>query len=62
MRAEKNGFVLIIEGTWCEISNRYGVVEHGNVILPDEVSEDFAETMLDKFIREHSVRDFGQNA
>ncbi|MEY8424280.1 hypothetical protein AALB52_16370 [Lachnospiraceae bacterium 38-14] len=59
MRAEKNGFVLIIEGTWCEISNRYGVVEHGNVILPDEVSEDFAETMLDKFIREHSVRDFG---
>ncbi len=25
MRAEKNGFVLIIEGTWCEISNRYGV-------------------------------------
>lgn len=59
MRAEKNGFVLIIEGTWCEISNRYGVVEHGNVILPDEVPEDFAETMLDKFIQEHSVRDFG---
>lgn len=59
MRAEKNGFVLIIEGTWCEISNRYGVVEHGDLILPDEVPEDFAETMLDKFIQEHSVRNFG---
>ncbi len=59
MRAEKNGFVLTIEGTWCVIFNRYGVMENGNVILPNEVSEDFAETMLDKFIREHSVRDFG---
>lgn len=59
MRAEKNGFVLTIEGTWCEIFNRYGVMENGDVILPNEVSEDFAETMLDKFIREHSVRNFG---
>lgn len=59
MRADKNGFVLMIEGTWHEISNRYGVVEYGNVILPDEVPENFAETMLDKFIREHSVRECG---
>jgi len=59
VRAEKNGFVCHLEGTWCEIFNRYGVVEYGNVILPDEAPEDFAETMLDKFIREHSVRDLG---
>lgn len=51
--------MLIIEGTWYKISNRYGVVEHGDIILPDEVPEDFAETMLDKFIQEHSVGNFG---
>lgn len=24
MRIEKEGFVLHLEGTWCEISNKYG--------------------------------------
>ena len=28
MRIEKEGFVLNLEGTWCEISNKYGVQEH----------------------------------
>lgn len=57
MRVEKNGFVLVIEGNWCEISNRYGVVEYGNVVLPDEVPENLAKIMLDKFIQDHSVRE-----
>ena len=30
MRIEKEGFVLNLEGTWCEISNKYGVQEHGD--------------------------------
>lgn len=27
MRIEKEGFVLHLEGTWCEISNKYAVLE-----------------------------------
>lgn len=55
MRAEKDGFVLNIEGTWLEISNKYGVVKHGDISLPDEVPEGYAEEMLDKFISRHKV-------
>jgi len=29
MRAEKNGFVCQLGGTWCEISNKYGMLEYG---------------------------------
>ena len=31
MQVEKDGFVLHLDGTWMEISNKYGVLEHGNV-------------------------------
>ena len=41
-----------------EISNKYGVLEHGDIILPDEVPEDFAEKKLEAFIEKHSVLDF----
>lgn len=58
MRAESKGFVIHIEGTWMEISNKYGVLEHGDIILPDEVPEDFAEKKLEAFIEKHSVLDF----
>ena len=36
MRIEKEGFVLNLEGTWCEISNKYGVQEHGDVAVNEE--------------------------
>ena len=40
MRVEKDGFVLHLEGTWMEISNKYGVLEHGDVSTdPEDVPE-----------------------
>lgn len=57
MRVEKNGFVLVIEGTWLEISNKYGVIEYGDTYVPDIIPDDFAEKMLDKFIDKHSVKE-----
>ena len=32
MRIEKEGFVLHLEGTWCEISNKYAVLQKRNWI------------------------------
>ena len=56
MRAEKNGFVCHLEGTWCEISNKYGVLEHGDIVEPEGgIPEGYAETLLDDFIDRHSV-------
>lgn len=56
MRVEKDGFVLYLEGTWMEISNKYGVLEHGDVAVDAaDIPEDYAEKRLDSFIREHSV-------
>lgn len=58
MRAEKNGFVLCLEGTWMEISNRYGVLEHGDVAADEDgIPEGYAERKLDRFIEAHSVKD-----
>lgn len=57
-RVEKNGFTLLLGGTWCEISNRYGVVEYGDVEVPDEgIIEKYAEKLLDDFIDRHSIKD-----
>lgn len=56
MRIEKAGFKLYLEGTWMEISNKYGVLEHGDVAVDaDDIPEGFAEKKLDDFIRKHSV-------
>ncbi len=60
MRVEKNGFVLHLEGTWMEISNKYGVLEHCNVAVdaenvPEEYAEKVLEKVLEKFIQQHSV-------
>ncbi len=60
LRAEKNGFVLTIEGTWFEIFNKHGVVQYGSVVLPEVVLENYAEQVLDKFIEEHSVKDIAE--
>lgn len=58
MRLEKNGFVLHLEGTWMEISNKYGVLEHGDVAVdPETIEEGFAERKLEEFIEKHSVMD-----
>ena len=58
MRLEKNGFVLHLEGTWMEISNKYGILEHGDVAVdPETIEEGFAERKLDEFIEKHSVMD-----
>ena len=59
MRIEKEGFVLNLEGTWCEISNKYGVQEHGDVAVNEEdIPEGYAEKKLDQFIGTHKVRGF----
>lgn len=58
MRAEKNGFVCHLEGTWCEISNKYGIVTYGDIEETDEcITEDYVEKLLDDFIDRHSVHD-----
>jgi hypothetical protein len=58
MRIEKDGFVLHLEGTWLEISGRYGVLEHGDVaVKPEDIPEGYAEKRLDEFISRHSVRE-----
>lgn len=59
MRIEKEGFVLNLEGTWCEISNKYGVQEHGDVAVNEEdIPEGYAEKKLAQFIGTHKVRGF----
>lgn len=59
MRIEKEGFVLNLEGTWCEISNKYGAQEHGDVAVNEEdIPEGYAEKKLDRFIGAHKVRGF----
>lgn len=61
MRVEKTGFKLYLEGTWMEISNKYGVLDHGDVAVEaDDIPEGFAEKKLDDFIRKHSV-EFSSN-
>ncbi len=58
MRAEKDGYVIHLEGTWMEISNRYGVLEYGDVdVIPENAMEGYAEKLLDDFIDRHSVKD-----
>ena len=58
MRVEKNGFVCWLEGTWCEISNKYGVLQYGDVAEPEGgILEGYAERLLDDFIDRHSVHD-----
>lgn len=50
------GTALYLEGTWMEISNRYGVLESGDVAVnPEDIPEGFAERKLEKFIREHTI-------
>lgn len=55
MKAEKNGFVLVIEGSQLKISNQYGVLECEDISMLHEAFEDFAEKLLDEFIDNHSV-------
>lgn len=56
MRVEKNGFVLHLEGTWMEVSNKYGVLEYGDVATdPEDVPEGYAEKALDDLICKYSV-------
>ncbi|MBQ6091404.1 MAG: hypothetical protein IJL07_09090 [Lachnospiraceae bacterium] len=59
IRIERQGFVLYLGGTWMEISNRYGVQQHGDVALsPDDIPDGWAESKLERFITEHTVIDF----
>lgn len=56
MRIEKDGYVLYLEGTWMEISNKYGVLESGDVAVDQEdILEGYAEKKLESFIEKHSV-------
>lgn len=57
-----SGMVLHLEGTWMEISNRYGVLEYGDVATdPEDIPEGFAEKKLEKFIRNHSLHEEGNS-
>lgn len=59
MRIEKEGFVLHLEGTWCEISNKYGVQEHGDVAVNEEdIPEGYAEKKLNQFVDAHRIKGF----
>lgn len=61
-RIEKNGYVLHLEGTWMEISNKYGVQKHGDMAVDqDSIPEGFAEKTLDEFIEAHTVSRFSGN-
>lgn len=56
MRIEKKGFVLYLEGTWMEISNKYGTLERGNITENSEnINEKYAEKQLEVFIQQHSI-------
>lgn len=56
LRAEKNGFELFIAGNYLNLSNKYGVLEYGEIEAPDDADNRFAEIMLDGFISSHSVK------
>ena len=61
MRIEKEGFVLHLEGTWCEISNKYAVLESGDVAVNEEdIPAGFAEKKLDRYIETHKIRGYGK--
>lgn len=52
---EINGYKIILEGTWYEITNRYGVLEFGDTALYEEdIPKDYAKSKLDRFIRDHT--------
>lgn len=56
MRIKKNGFTLYLEGTWMEISNKYGMLKRGNIIKNlENINEKYAERQLEVFIQQHSV-------
>lgn len=60
VRVEKDGFTLYLGGTWMEISNKYGVLEHGDIAVldPGTIPDEWPQKRLDKFIEEHKVADF----
>ena len=61
MRIEKEGFVIHLEGTWCEISNKYAVLESGDVAVNEEdIPAGFAEKKLDRYIETHKIRGYGK--
>lgn len=56
MHIEKNGFVLHIEDTRMEISNKYGVFKRMDVAIETkDITQEFAEKKLDDFIDQHRV-------
>lgn len=56
--AKKNGYTLIMEGTWMERSNKYGILEKCDVAVKKDISKNYLENYLEKFIIKHSVLDF----
>lgn len=61
MRIEKEGFVLHLEGTWCEISNKYAVLESGDVAVNEEdIPAGFAEKKMDHYIETNKIRGYGK--
>lgn len=61
MRIEKEGFTINLEGTWCEISNKYAVLESGDVAVNEEdIPAGFAEKKLDRYIETHKIRGYGK--
>ncbi|MCM1245767.1 MAG: hypothetical protein NC293_09015 [Roseburia sp.] len=54
MKAEKDGYEIIINGNEMMIYNKYGCVEHNK--LSEEVAEDQVKLTLETFIERHSVK------
>lgn len=54
-KSEMAGYKIILEGTWYEITNKYGVLESGDAAVDEEdIPEDYAKRKLDRFIRDHT--------
>lgn len=59
---EKKGFKLYREGTWMEISNKYGVLEAYDVAVNEsDIEEGFDEKKLDEYIELRTVQEFEEN-
>lgn len=54
---ERDGFKLRLRGTWYEISNKYGILDSGDVALsPYDIPDSWAENKMEDFTLRHTVK------
>lgn len=57
MTIEKEGFELCLESNRLEISNKYGVFKHEDIVAGPKDMKEFAEKKLEEFIENHRIID-----